>query len=1223
MRYVTAISALLIACAGLHAQTVASSLIGTVVDSSDAVVVGVPVTLTSTETAAVRTGTTDSNGTYRFVNLLPGTYNLTVAAPGFKKATVSGIVVAAQEAHNAGKVTLEIGSVTEMTTVTADAAAVQLVSSEVSQTVDSGQLNDLTLKGRDLFGYTDLVPSVIDTNHTRDVTGHSANGSIYINGNTSNLNFTVDGITDIDTGSGGSLHYEPNMDSIQELKILTSNYQAEYGRNSGGTITVVTKNGTQEFHGSGQWTHRHEEFNADSWANNHTVKNGAATPRPDYRYNVETYALGGPVYIPRLWNRDRKRLFFFLSQEFTGQYVPGSTQTVYTPTALERKGDFSQSFNNNGTLIQVLDPQANNTPFPGNVIPASRINSVGQNVLNFFPLPNFTATLPSQLNVDNYTEQASATHPRRNDVLRFDTYVTSKLNGYFRWIRDYDDTVELYQGEAFSSDVGGLLGQKGISPIDHPNGGHGFSGSGTYTFSPTLINEVTVAESWDTYSFYTEDNFASESRSLIPGLPSLFPIPTAANNQSGIDPINGYHNLLPTFSFGSNPANSVSYTRGNSNGSGMESAGAYANGNPIWTFEDNLSKIAGHHALKTGVYLEHNDKYQQYGRNYMGNFNFASSTSVPQLNTNDGFANALLGIVNSYSQYTGQSVFNGEYWNAEFYVQDNWKVSRRLTLDVGVRFYHQTPQEDFNDTYVNFIPSQYSPSAMPRIYVPACSNGAATCSSASNGLAAKDPLTGAYVDSSYAGDFVPNTGNPYAGMAILGKNGNPLAPYKQSPLAVAPRLGFAWDPFGDGKTAVRGGWGIFYNRLVTNDTYALAGQAPLNYQVTVSDTTLAGIAANATPQAPALANQINSPAGPSIWPSAQVPWDKVMNASLEVQHSFGTNMVASIGTNWNRSYDQYLTYNANWIPIGTGWPFNAKNINPTTAGSTANDIGSIYERIFYPGYGSMTTAGFAGDGTYNALTATLQRRMSHGLSVGAAFTYSRNFGITSYTPAVPNNSEWNYGRLSIDRPTNLQINYTYEFPNLGKRYGIKALGAIIDHWALSGITSAQSGAPYNPSCGLTSGSKAVTGGYTGSPDVTQRCLVVGNPLANIPTSGNGEVYFNPAAFAMPAIATGPDNSIVGPPALGNLGGGAGVLTLPHWTNFDATMTKVIPLGSERRVLKLEIQAYNVFNHTEISGIGTGIQLNPTTNQVSNTSSLGYATGTFPSRIMAFTARFQF
>jgi hypothetical protein len=1194
----------------MFGQTVTSSLVGSVVDPTDAVIAGAPVTLTSVGTGAVRTATTDSLGTFRFVNLEPGTYNVTVKAAGFKNETQTGIVVAAQETHNAGKMVLTIGSGTDSVTVTAEAAQVQVDSGEKSQLVDSKDLEDLTLKGRDLFGYMRLVPGVIDTASSRDVTSHGAISGININGATSALNFTVDGVTDMDTGSNTSVQFEPNLDAIQELKVLTSNYAAEFGRNSGGTITMVTKNGTQEFHGTAAWNHRHEEFNADTWVNDHTIKNGVATPRVPYRYNIFTYSFGGPVFIPKHFNTDKRRLFFFVSEEWVRQFVTGGQEFVYTPTALERNGDFSQSFNNNGTQIKVLDPNNNNVQFPGNVIPAARINPVGQNVLNFFPLPNYTATLAAQLNVVNYTEQGSATHPRRNDVIRIDYNLTSKLTGFFRVINDFDTSNILYDGVQFSSDVGGVLGQKGISPIEHPNGGHGYATTLTYIVSPTMVNEFTYASDWDQYTYVSLDNYKSEDRSLVPGLPTLFPPPTSATQGRTASPLNGYQNLLPTFSFGT-PSNAVSYSRVGS------VAGADYTINPTWYWQDNFSKIVDHHSLKAGVYLEYNTKWQPAQRNYMGAFSFASSSSTPLLNTNDGFANALLGNVNSYSQYNNSTTFNVTYWNAEFYLQDNWKVNRRLTLDIGVRFYHQTPQEDHNNTFVNFKPSLYSKSAIPRIYVPACSNGLTTCTS-STGLVAKDPGSSATASSGLIGDFVPNTGDPTSGLQVLGVNGVPLAPYHQSPLALGPRFGFAYDVFGDSTTAVRGGAGLFYNRLDGNQYYGLSGQAPTTYQQTVNNVTFAQIATLDGGAPPSLSSLSIAPIAPTAWP-ANVPWDKVLNASIDLQHTFGTNIVVDVGYNLNYSMDQHLTYDANPIPIGTGWPFTPSNLNPTTTGSTSADIGSIFERTLYPGFGSITENAFWGHANYNALTVTAQKRYSHGVAAGVSYTFSRAMGLTSYTPGIPNNEEWNYGRLSTDRRSNLQFNYSYDFPNLGKKFGIKPLGAVIDHWVFSGIIAIQSGAPFNPSCGLTSGSPSVSGGYTGTPDVSQRCEVIGNPLANIPAG----TFFNPNAYAMPALATGPDNSLVGPPALGDQGGGAGALTYPRVTNFDLTLTKNIPLGSEKRVLKFQAQAYNALNHPQFNAMNTGIQFNPATNAVSNATSVGLPTGTFPARVMAFSARLQF
>jgi hypothetical protein len=770
----------------------------------------------------------------------------------------------------------------------------------------------------------------------------------------------------------------------------------------------------------------------------------------------------------------------------------------------------------------------------------------------------------------------------------------------------------------FSSDTGGLLGTKGISPIIHPNGGHSESGTLTYTISPTMVNETTIAYNWDQFTFASLDNYASESRTLIPGLPTLFPVPQTEAIQG---PVNGYQNILPTFNFGGNPNNAVSYGRTGA------AAGQEIATNPTWYYQDNISKIWGHHAFKAGIYVEFNTKYQPSDRNYAGAFNFASSTSVPLLNTNDGFANALLGNVNSYNQFNVTTTFNDVYQNYEEYVQDNWKVGRRLTLDLGVRFYHQSPQEDNNFTFENFFPGNYSRTAISRLYVPACSSGS-TCT-AGNGLVAKDPLTGATVGSGFIGDLVPNSGNPASGLAVLGGPGGvPEAPYHQQALVAAPRLGFSYDLFGDGRTALRGGWGIFYNRLDGNQYYGLSGQAPIAYNVGVSTLTLAQIAAQNTGAVPAIGTlQGVTPIAPTVYP-ANVPWDTVQSASADLQHTFGSNLVVDVGYTLQYVYNEHLTYDSNYIPIGAGWPFNQANLDPTTTGNTSNNLNTNLERTVYPGYGAFTQNAFLGHSSYNALTSKVDKRFSHGLAFGAAYTYSKAMGTTSYSPAltgengIPSNEAWNYGRIGTDRPSNLQVSYSYDIPGVAKKLNLRGVGYATDHWQLSGITSVQSGAPYNPGCGLTSGAPAVTGGYTGTPDITQRCEVLGNPLTNIPANGNGQVYFNPAAFALPALATGPNNSIVGPPALGNLGGGAGVLTLPRVTNFDVTMTKIIPLGSEKRVLKFQAQAYNVFNHSEFSGINTGIQFNPTTNQVSNLSSLGYANNTLPARIMAFSVRLQ-
>jgi hypothetical protein len=288
----------ILACVCAFAQTVTGSLLGIVVDPSGSVIPDVKLQLTNEGTSATSSAVADNSGVFRFANLLPATYSVAVQAKGFKTRVIKDVTVGLTENRDLGRVTLEIGNVTDQVTVIAEATPVQTSTAERSSVIDGNQLNSEAIRGREMMSYMRMLPGVVDTTVGRDATGGSVLGGLTFNGSTGITGFMVDGVSDIDTGCSNCFtHFEPNIDAIAEVKVLTSNYRAEFGRNAGGSVQVVTKSGTQAFHGSGWWTHRHEEFNSNDFFNN---INGL--PKSRYRYNIAGWSRGGPVFIPKHWN---------------------------------------------------------------------------------------------------------------------------------------------------------------------------------------------------------------------------------------------------------------------------------------------------------------------------------------------------------------------------------------------------------------------------------------------------------------------------------------------------------------------------------------------------------------------------------------------------------------------------------------------------------------------------------------------------------------------------------------------------------------------------------------------------------------------------------------------------------------------------------------------------------------------------------------------------------
>jgi hypothetical protein len=1173
-------------CVGpkLGAQVITSSVIGTVVDPSGAAIPNAQVTLTNLGTKEARTTVSSTTGIFRFSTILPGTYSINVSANGFKTYTAADIELEASSTRDLGNVVLSVGEMTQSVTVKAAVTPIQTSSGEVSSTVTGSSVAALPLKGRDMMSYIDLVPGVVDTDLNRVVTTHSSLGGLNINGSyagdSADVNFTVDGITDEDTGSNGSVHEEPNIGAIEEVRVLSDNYSAEYGRSGGGTVEVITKSGTSQYHGTGWWDHRHEEFNANDYFNKR-----AGLPRPLYRYNIDGWALGGPVPIPK-YNSKHDKLFFFASQEYTGQLAINSPHYVNLPnddlrgtSAADVACDcinLDSTVGSNGKPISVIDPTTGQA-FPNNQIPMNRVSPVGLAMLKYMPEPLFAeSACPVGANECNYDSDVSNKDPRRNDDIRIDWNPTSKLTSYFTYIHDYEEiSPDWYQYTNWNS-----------IPVDHPEPGHGYLGSFTYIFSPTLINQVEVGYQWDTWSWYLDSaELAEMNPSNLDNPPLLLPKPTTPTG------VNGYLDLMPAFSFGSDLPNMASYN-------GTSGTLNYFNQNPTWTVEDNLTKIRGTHQFKTGIYIEHNVKLQPSGNGYAGSYNFAVDATNP-LNSGDGYANALLGYYDNFTQQSARATFNVVYWNVEPYIQDDWRATNRLTLDYGVRIYVQTPQADANGTFSYFDPAQYNPLNAPRIFIPACVGAERPCTNAD--LRSIDPANPAVFDpAAYIGAFVPNSGNPANGMVLAG----PLqATYKNSfPFAAGPRFAFAYNLFGKGSTAIRGGIGVFYSRLDGNQVYNMSGQVPYSFTYSASNGEISNLATTTGVITPASVNTF----------SGLIPWLRNYNGSLGIQHSLGFNTALSVAYVFNLGRDLNVERNLNPIPLGAD--FNPSNISPITGKALTQD-GSSVERTVYPGFQNIELEDFIGYSNYNALEVTLSHRLSNGLLFGMAYTYSKALGVTAFDPLVPNNNVRNYGPLGSDRRQNLQINYSYDLPGLSRNlqnsaFG-KVAGAVVDDWTFSGLTSFQSGAP------LQIGLSVPGVDITGSGSEGARPNVVCNPARNVPAG----FMFNPSCFAMPG-----GYQSVGSASIGNEG------TNPVYSgglnNWDMTLSKFIPIGlGESRGFQLQVQAYNVFNHPQFDP-GTGG--NSTTAQFNASGSLtdGSAFGKPASdapgpRVIAFALNFNF
>src|SRR4051794_36284029 len=822
---------LLAAVPTAYSQMMSGQITGRLADSGGAVIVGAKGQLTNELTSQAREFLTDASGNFTFTNVSPGNYTIRVALPGFKTYEQKSINVGAVEKVALPEITLQVGDITTSVEVQASAVRVATDSSDRGVGINTRQIEDTVTKGRNFMMLMATLPGVQDLNQN-DSRGWGTGSPTLMGGQSGQKMLVLDGAASQDSGNRDFGYIAPSVEAIAEVKVLMANFNAEYGSRSGGQMNVMVKSGQRDFHGSGYYYLRNEAFNANEFFNNKT-----GVPRPRYKYNTLGGTIGGPFIIPGTnFNKSHNRLFWFFSYDYLNTKNVTGANRYTMPTALERTGDFSQTLTTTGALIPVKDPTTGQA-FPGNRIPSNRLDRTGLAMMNLFPLPNTVdPTGQRQYNAEFVNP---FTQPRHDRILRVDYPMTSKATSYVRLLQDYTG----------NDGYGQILGALGDGWRQFPHGydipSAGAVASLIYTFRPNLVLEtmwgITRGHQMNTP---TDADLYNNS---------LLPLKDAQGNVvplARLFPSSNTLNLRPQINFGfpsGFTAQSSGQTVPNAPSYGFDSRWPFDGTDQVQTVSSTLTWVKGAHNVKAGVYLEKMARnvsvYSTY--NTAGSYYFGSDTSSA-VDTGYPFSNLLTGGFFGYGEDSLKQVNHARYTQVDWYLQDTWKVAPRLTLDLGMRFQYQGPLHTANQHLGVFDQSLYNDAKAGQPLFPSLVNGAKV---------AINPLTGATYPYVRQGTFDPTSysDTPFSGVQdYIGDF------WKAPPISLGPRVGFAYDVFGNGKTAIRGGFGIFYDRAATVDYIGALGvgrgplAAPPQFLAPIvlnsTFTALAGSTALLTPQ---------------------------------------------------------------------------------------------------------------------------------------------------------------------------------------------------------------------------------------------------------------------------------------------------------------------------------------------------------------------------------------
>jgi Carboxypeptidase regulatory-like domain/TonB-dependent Receptor Plug Domain len=1134
-----AVSLFFVAASVCFSQNITALVTGAVTDPSGAVVSGASVTFHNSDTNTdVITVKTDSSGVYAASELPLGTYTVTVQAAGFKKFMAGNVALHVGE-HHTLDIKLEVGQIAQEVTVSATTVPVETSSPAQEGTITGNQIRELQLNNRNFEQLLTLEPGVASSLPDQVGFGLENTTSVSVNGARSSANnWTVDGTDINDSGSNSTLLNVPSVDALQEFTLERSTYDAQFGRSGGAQVNVATKSGTNQFHGDAYEFFRNNVLDANEYFNK-----GAGNPRPPFRYNDFGYTFGGPFYIPNHYNTDKSKTFFFWSEEWRRTRTP-STDILAIPNPPELTGNFSG--------IAVLSPAS---------APAGCINAAGtqiepscfspnamayiQNVYSKFT-PN-SALSPTAL-TENYTFAVDAINNYRQEIVRLDQRITNKVQAFARYMQDSVPTTE----------PGGLFAGAnlpGISNTATNAPGRNFVAHVTMELTPSITNEVAFGDTWGAIN------------SHITGLIDS-PAFLSAINTSAFPFTDPYHRVP-----------GITLDAGNIAGVGIP-VSPYFERNIDKSVYDNLSITHGNHTIRTGMNLQLMRKTENAVNPTNGGFTFNNEFGNP------AFANFLLGDAASFAQSSRDIIPNLHFPNVEAYVQDDWKIRHNFTLNIGLRYAFFAAPEDDNQLLDNFSPSAYNPSAAP--------------------LIDDNPASPTF------GDFLPgqavNPGN-YSNGIIVAQNAcnpnnyfaPPVSPYGPtcSPYGLrvnpvyhtfAPRFGFAWDVFGDGKTALRGGFGVYYDRTLDG----------IEEQNSFANVPFVGTA-SASPASPVdifdnPSQGLSIPLSPSGvhatgTPAFQIPYIEQWSVSIQRQVSNDTTLeVAYVG---NRARRLLGIYDWNQVPL------NVRVSNPNA------DVNAI--RPFL-GYGPISDVAPLFYSNYNSLQVSLNRRVAQGLNLGVAYTYSKTLTDSpsdrSDSPQDSYNFAADYGPASFSLKQVLVFNYVYDLPFYRSEQGI--VGHILGGWEVTGISSFESGFPttitqFTDPFNSFDYAAGTAGTYPGGIGIDPS-VVAPRPDIAAGASCNGPKtvaeYINTGAFS---LATGHFGSA-----------GRGICTGPGLNNWDISAIKNIQMG-ERLRLQFRSEFFNAFNHVSFNSFDSGVE----------DSTFGQLNGDHDPRIIQFGLKLYF